>query len=121
VYTRSPLALLIYVRMQELGMDAQALGFRLGYRNSVKAAGRVYALCEGHLANRRSKAALARLPHALELPSDIVEHAVSATEEAISWQERQRLETARNARQAVEAKWQRAFSPHAVIYTEIRS
>jgi hypothetical protein len=54
----------------------------------------------------------------LELPSDLVEQAVIATEEAILWQERQRLESARNARQAEEAKWRRGFSPHAVIYTE---
>ena len=115
---RSPLARLIHMRMEQLGIDAQALGFRLGYRNPAKAAGRVYALCDGHLANRRSKAALARLPQALELPSDLVERAVISTEEANLWQERRRLESARNARQAEEAKWRRGFSPHAVIYTE---
>ncbi len=115
---RSPLARLIHMQMEQLGINAQALGFRLGYRNPAKAAGRVYALCDGHLANRRSKAALARLPHALELPSDLVERAVIATEEAILWQERQRLESARNACQAEEGKWRRGFSPHAVIHTE---
>jgi hypothetical protein len=118
VVIRSPLARLIHMRLQELGIDAQALGFRLGYRNPAKAAGRVYALCDGHLANHRSKAALARLPDALALPSDFVEQAVIATEKAILWQERQRLESARNARHANEAKWRRGFSPHAVIYTE---
>jgi hypothetical protein len=101
-----------------LGFDAQALGFRLGYRNPAKAAGRVYALSDGHLANRKSQAALARLPDALQLPRDVIEQAAIATEEANLWQERQRLESARNARQAEEAKWRRGFTPHAVICTE---
>jgi hypothetical protein len=45
-----PLATLIQARMDELGLDRHALGFRLGYQNPLKAAGRVDALCQGHLA-----------------------------------------------------------------------
>src|SRR5215216_4003254 len=77
---QTPLADLIYTRMAELGLDRQALGLRLGYQNPLKAAGRVYALCDGHLKNRRSRAALDRLPEALEVPPEIVRRAVAATE-----------------------------------------
>ena len=70
---KSPLADLIQTRIQQLGLDAQALGFRLGYQNPIKGAGQVRALCDGHLTNRKSKVALARLPEALGLPSEIVE------------------------------------------------
>ena len=115
---QSPLARLIHMRMEQLGIDAQALGIRLGYSNSAKAAGRVYALCDGHLESRRSKAALARLPEALELPSEVVEQAVTATEELISGQMRQREENRRVARDADGAEWRHRFSPHAIIYTE---
>ena len=80
-------------------------------------AGRVYALCDGHLESRRSKAALARLPEALELPSEVVERAVTATEQLISGQMRQREENRRVARDADGAEWRHRFSPHAIIYT----
>ena len=72
---KSPLADLIQTRIQQLGLDAQALGFRLGYQNPIKGA-RVRALCDGHLTNRKRKVALARLPEALGLPSEIVERAL---------------------------------------------
>ena len=63
----TPLAELIKCRMEELGLDRQGLGFRLGYQNPLKAAGRVDALREGHIISRKSRAALERLPQALEL------------------------------------------------------
>ena len=116
--TQSPLAQLIQTRMQQLRLDAQALGFRLGYQNAAKAAGRVYALCDGQLVNRKSKAALARLPEALELPSEVVEQAVTATEELISEQKRQAEEDCRLAREAEEAEWRAKFRPHAIIQAE---
>ena len=62
-----PLASLIETRLKELNLDRHALGFRLGYKNPAKAAGRVDALCSGYLTNRKSRAALARLPDALRL------------------------------------------------------
>ena len=115
---RSPLARLIHLRMRQLGIDSKVLGLRLGYQNAAKAAGRVYALCDGHLANRKSKAALARLPNALELSSDEVEQAVIATEQLNRWQMRKYVEDARIVREAEEAEWRRNFSPHAIIDTE---
>ena len=44
--TPSPLARLIHTRMQQLGIGAQALGFRLGHSNAAKATGRVDSLSE---------------------------------------------------------------------------
>lgn len=78
---RTPWADLIEPRMRELGLDRQAVGFRLGYQNPLKAAGRVSALCEGHITSAKSPAALNRLPQALEVPVEVIEQAVAATEE----------------------------------------
>jgi hypothetical protein len=55
----TPLAELIKCRMEEVGLDR--------HQNPLKAAGRVDALCEGHIISRKSRAALERLPQALEL------------------------------------------------------
>src|SRR5215211_7892711 len=52
---QTPLADLINTRMRELGLTRQALGFRLGYHNPLKAGGRVYALCDGNLRSRKSR------------------------------------------------------------------
>jgi hypothetical protein len=51
--SKLPLAELIQSRLRQLGLTPQALGFRLGYSNAAKAAGRVYAICEGYLDNRK--------------------------------------------------------------------
>ena len=58
----TPLADLIHTRMRDLGLDRQALGFRLGYQNPLKASGRVDALCDGHITSQKSRAALDGLP-----------------------------------------------------------
>ena len=78
---------------------AQALGFRLGYQNPIKGAGRVRALCDGHLTNRKSKVALARLPEALGLPSEIVERALIEAKEQIAEGERRAEDDRRLARE----------------------
>ena len=62
----TPLADLIESRMTDLGLDRQALGFRLGYQNPLNAARRVDALVDGYIISRKSRAALARLPGAQE-------------------------------------------------------
>jgi hypothetical protein len=67
--TKLPLTELIQSRLRQLGQTPQALGFRLGYSNAAKAAGRVYAICEGYLDNRKSRAALVRLADALSTVS----------------------------------------------------
>ena len=114
----TPLAHLIQTRMQELGLDREALGFRLGYQNPLKAAGRVYALCNGHLTSAKSRAALRRLPEAIEVPSEAVQRALDATEERFAEQERQAEAQRRLAREEEERAWRAAFKPHAVIQTE---
>ena len=78
--TRTPLADLIEGRMHELGLDAEALGFRLGcYRNPLKAAGRVHALIDGR--------ALARLPEALGVAPEVVDVAVEDTRDLLAHME----------------------------------
>ena len=92
--TRTPLAALIETRMQQLALDRAALGFRLGYRNPAKAAGRVYALCDGHITSTKSKTALRRLPTAIEVPAEVVETAVKATASLLAelkWHEDEKL------------------------------
>ena len=99
-------------------VSREALGFRLGYQNPAKAAGRVYALCDGHIASRKSRSALGRLAGALEVPEHVVEEAVGATEAMIAEQDRQAHEAERLAHEAAEARWKASFRPHAVIETE---
>lgn len=76
----TPLADLIESRMQALGLCKEALGQRLGYKNPAKAAGRVYALCDGRRFSAKSRFALWLLPEALNLPACVVFEAVAATE-----------------------------------------
>jgi hypothetical protein len=104
--------------MAELRLDRQTLGLRLGYQNPLKAAGRVYALCEGNLRSRKSRTALKRLPEALEIPPEVVERTVAATEQIFSDMETQAEEQRRRAAEAAEAEWRTRFRPHAVIHTE---
>jgi len=115
---RTPLADLIHARMTDLGLDRQSLGFRLGYQNPLKAAGRVFALCEGHLKSRKSRCALDRLPDALEVPPEVVRRAVAATEQILSDMEIQAEERRRRAAEKAEGEWRSRFRPHAVIQTE---
>jgi hypothetical protein len=117
--TRTPLGDLIEIRMRELGLHAEALGFRLGcYRNPLKAAGRVHALIDGHITTEKSRRALARLPEALEVRPEVVERAVAATEEFFAESRRQAEEERRIAQEKDEAEWRSRFTPHAVIHTE---
>src|SRR5215217_3456966 len=94
-----PLARLMQTRMDELGLDHQSLGFRLGYTNPLKAAGLVDALCSGFLISPKSRAALGRLPEALELSPEVVRQAVTATEKVLAEMKRQAEEECRLARE----------------------
>src|SRR5215203_5231463 len=105
--------------MGELGMDREVLGFRLGsFQNPLKAAGRVDALMDGHITSERSRRALARLPAALEVHPEVVERAVTATDELFAEFRRQAEEERRLAEEKEEAEWRARFQPHAVIHTE---
>jgi hypothetical protein len=113
----SSLARLIKRRSQELGLDAQALGLRLGYQNPAKAAGRVHALCDGHIFSRKSRGALSRLANALEVSENVVQDALVATEALMAELERQAAAVKRQAIDADAARWRMNFRPHAVIET----
>jgi hypothetical protein len=115
---RNPLADLIQTRMSELGLDEEALGFRLGYKNPVKATGRIHALCYGHLSSRKSRYALNRLPEALELAPEVVEQALAATKDLLAEGRKREAEERRVYFEAREAEWRASFRPHAVIQTE---
>jgi hypothetical protein len=113
-----PLAQLIQTRMSELGVDRQTLGFRLGYRNPLKAAGRVDALCWGHITSKKSRLALRRLPEALEIPEEVVLRALRDTEDALAQRRRQEEEERRIIHEKEEMEWRAAFRPHAILHTE---
>src|SRR6478735_2020094 len=114
----TPLATLIRIRIQELGLTEEALGRRLGYTNPAKAAGRVHALCNGLPFSAKSRFALWRLPDALELPADVVFQAIADTEQIFAQREREAEGHRRLAQEAEDAAWRRSFRPHAVIQTE---
>jgi hypothetical protein len=116
--TPTPLAVLIETRMKQLGIERAALGLRLGYRNPAKAAGRVYALCDGHITSTKSKTALERLPEAIELSAEVVETAVNATLSFLADLKRQEDEKLRIARENEDAAWRATFKPHAIIQGE---
>jgi hypothetical protein len=115
-----PLTELIEARLRQLGLTPQALGFRLGYSNPAKAVGRIYALCEGYLDNRKSRAALVRLADALELPADQVQRVIELTRESLVEQKPIANERLRAENRAKEFAWRAEFKPHAVIITERR-
>ena len=114
---QTPLGQLIHLRMKELRLSPEALGFRLNYRNPAKAAGRVLALCNGHLKESKSRAALDRLAAALAVREEDVQRAVDATQQLIGDLHRQADEDRRLARETEEVCWRAKFKPHAVIDT----
>ncbi|MFD0935425.1 hypothetical protein ACFQ12_09545 [Methylobacterium trifolii] len=115
---QTPLSDLIQNRMRELGLSEEAMGRRLGYANPAKAAGRVYALCNGQPFSAKSRFALRRLPEALGLPVDVVVHAVAATERLFADRKREAEERRRLTQEAEDAAWRKTFRPHAVIQTK---
>jgi hypothetical protein len=115
---KTPLASLLSERMAVLGLNATAIGRRLGYANPAKAAGRVQALGDGFLDNADSRRALTKLAAALEVDEERVATAVEETR----GRKRAAAEAeaaARRARwEAEETAWRRDFQPHAVLVTE---
>ena len=113
--TRTPLGDL-KGRLHELGLGAEALGFRLGcYRNPRKAAGRVSALSQG--ASLKSQAALRRLPEALGVAPEVVDVAVEDTRDLLAHMERHADENRRRILEEEERASESSFKPHAVIQT----
>jgi len=105
--------------MEDLGLDREALGFRLGaYKNPLKAAGRVHALINGHITTEKSRRALARLPEALGVAPEVVDVAVEDTRDLLAHMERDAEENRRRILEEEERAWEASFKPHAVIQTE---
>lgn len=116
----TPLADLILTRMKDLGLDHATLGHRLGYANPVKAAGRIYAMLDGNVPlSSKSRAAIQRLPAALEVDEDTVARAVAETDEIAATEARRVTEERRAARERAEAEWRSAFIPHAILQTSL--
>ena len=118
--TKLPLAELIQSRLRQLGLTPQELGLRLGYSNPVKAVGRVYALCEGYLDNRKSRSALRRLADALELPAERIARVVELTRQSLAEQKHTADAQKQREVHSKELAWRAGFKPHAVILTKQR-
>ena len=103
-YTQQTLAMetLVRDRCDELGLKPVELVRRCGYQNASKGLRRLEQLRAGDFAS--TTGLLRTLPAALQLPVDVVEEAIQATQ--------------RYQREAAEAAWRAAFRPHAVIITE---
>ena len=115
----TPLASLVRARMADLGLSPTALGFRLGYRNPAKAAGRVQALLDGNVPlSLKSRSAAEHLPKAIDLPREAVDDAVRRTDAFFAERAREAEEARRWEAERAEADWRAAFRPHAVLQTE---
>ena len=93
---------LVRDRCVELGLKPVELVRRCGYQNASKGLRRLEQLRTGDFA--RTSGLLRTLPAALQVPVDVVEAAIQATQ--------------RYLHEATEAAWRAAFRPHAVIITE---
>ena len=89
-------------RCEELGLKPVELVRRCGYQNMSKGLRRLEQLRAGDFAG--TSGPLRTLPAALQVPVDVVEEAVQATQRYLC--------------EAAEAAWRAAFRPHAVIITE---
>ena len=110
-FTSEPLAIgsLIIDRLRMLDLSRPDLVRRASYKNIAKGLRRVDELLAGDL--DKTKDLIRALPAALEVPTEVVEHAIEET--------RRRMAEAQEAsRQAREAAWRAAFRPHAIILTE---
>jgi hypothetical protein len=115
-----PLAEFIDNRLQDLDLDWERLGYRLGYTSAVRARGRVQALRDGILKSPKSVCAIGRLAEALEAEPDQVTAAVRETQTILDRQEEARREAVRLEREAEDARWRASFEPHAIIDTSER-
>jgi hypothetical protein len=82
---------------------------RVNYKNITKGLRRLDKLLAGDLDKTRDL--IHALPAALDVPPEVVEHAIEDTRHQIAAAQ----EAARHAR---EAAWRAAFRPHAIILTE---
>ena len=110
-FISEPLAIgsLIVDRSRVLDLSRPDLVRRAGYKNIAKGLRRLDELLAGDLDKTRDL--IRALPAALDVPPEVVEHAIEETRRRIA----EAQEAARHAR---EAAWRAAFRPHAIILTE---
>ena len=110
-FISEPLAIksLIVDRSRVLDLSRPDLMRRAGYKNIAKGLRRLDELLAGELDKTRDL--IRALPAALDVPPEVVEHAIEETRRRIA-------EAQEAARQAREAAWRAAFRPHAIILTE---
>ena len=93
---------LVRRRCDELGLTQPELIRRCGYQNVSKGLRRLEQLYSGDF--KKSAGLIDKLPTALEVPVDVIKHAVEDSQ--------------RYLRESEEAAWRAAFRPHAIILTE---
>ena len=110
-FISEPLAIesLIVDRSRVLDLSRPDLMRRAGYKNIAKGLRRLDELLAGDL--DKTRGLIRALPAALDVPPEVVEHAIEETRRRIA-------EAQEAARQAREAAWRAAFRPHAIILTE---
>lgn len=110
-FISEPLAIksLIVDRSRVLDLNRPDLVRRAGYKNIAKGLRRLDELLAGDL--DKSRGLVRALPAALDVPTEVVEHAIAETRRRIA-------EAQEAARLAREAAWRAGFRPHAIILTE---
>ena len=104
-----PIGSLIVDRLRVLDLTTGHLLRRASYKNIAKSLRRLDELLVGELFKTRDL--IRALPVALDLPPEVVEHAIEET--------RRRTAEAQEAEeQARQTIWRAAFRPHAIILTE---
>jgi|HubBroStandDraft_6_1064221.scaffolds.fasta_scaffold118030_2 hypothetical protein len=100
---------LVVYRSRVLDLSRSDLVRRAGYKNIAKGLRRLDELLAGDLGKTGNL--IRALPAALDVPTEMVEHAIEETRRRIA-------EAQEAARQAREWAWRAAFMPHAIILTE---
>jgi hypothetical protein len=104
-----PIGSLIINRLRVLDLRRQHLLRRAGYKNIAKGLRRLDELLAGEL--NKTRDLIRALPAALDVPPEVVEHAIEET-----YHQMARAEEI--AGQAAQTVWRAAFRPHAIILTE---
>jgi hypothetical protein len=115
VVASTPLSELVRSRSSELGLTFEELGYRLGYSNPSKAAGRLKALCDGVIDSHKSQQALLRLHNALNLPFEEVDRAIQETRGVLAQRHRLKLDAMARQWRVEDEAFRASFKPHGVL------
>jgi hypothetical protein len=100
---------LIKSRCDELSLNKARVVRLVGYENEAKGIRRLDALMAGDLETTRTL--IHGLSAALDLPDEVVHHAVQETRQQLDDRKRRQWE-------AEEIEWRASFRPHAILLTE---